>query len=99
MYYISAWASALLVLLDRAMRRPQSVGRVTVQIPALFLLNIARGVGGTKQNNKMGKLLFSLLSSCDFTRKSHVVGTEKKKWAQWLLSMVLLLVKSLAIGD
>lgn len=28
--YISAWASALLVQLYRAMRRPQSVGRVTV---------------------------------------------------------------------
>ena len=37
MYYISAWASALLVSTDRAMPEPQSVGRVTVQIPALFL--------------------------------------------------------------
>jgi len=37
MYYISAWASALLVSTDRAMPEPQSVGRATVQIPALFL--------------------------------------------------------------
>ena len=36
-YYISAWASALLVLLSWAMRRPLCVERVTVQIPALFL--------------------------------------------------------------
>jgi hypothetical protein len=36
---ISAWASALLVQQWWAMRRPQSVGRVTVQIPALFLFN------------------------------------------------------------
>ena len=34
---ISAWASALLVQLVRAMRRPWIAGRVTSQIPALFL--------------------------------------------------------------
>ena len=34
--YISAWASALLVQLYRAMRRPQSVGRVTVRLPRFF---------------------------------------------------------------
>ncbi len=47
----------------------------------------------------MEKIFFSFLSSCDFTRKSHVVGTEKKKWAQWLLSMVLLLVKVPSFGQ
>ena len=34
--YISAWASTLLVQQYRAMRRPQSVGRVT-RVPTLFL--------------------------------------------------------------
>jgi hypothetical protein len=34
--YISAWASALLVQLNRAMRRPQDVGRVTEQTLTLF---------------------------------------------------------------
>ena len=34
--YISAWASALLVRLNWAMRRPQSVGRVTVRLPRFF---------------------------------------------------------------
>ncbi len=37
--YISAWASALLVLRYRAMRRPQSAGRVTVQIPSRLICN------------------------------------------------------------
>ena len=36
--YISAWASALLVQLYRAMRRPQYVGRVTVRLPRFFML-------------------------------------------------------------
>ena len=35
--YISAWASALLVRLNWAMRRPQSVGRVTVRLPRFFV--------------------------------------------------------------
>lgn len=48
---------------------------------------------------KMEKMFFSLLSFCDFTRKSYVVGTEKKKWAQWLLSMVLLLVTVPSLGQ
>ena len=34
--YISAWASALLVRLNWAMRRPPSVGRVTVRLPRFF---------------------------------------------------------------
>lgn len=34
--YIQAWASALLVQLDWAMRRPSDVGRVTVKTPTLF---------------------------------------------------------------
>ena len=34
---ISAWASALLVLTGWAMRRPQSVGRVTVTDSRAFL--------------------------------------------------------------
>ena len=34
--YIQAWASALLVQLDWAMRRPSDVGRVTVWTPTLF---------------------------------------------------------------
>ncbi len=48
---------------------------------------------------KMEKMFFSLLSFCNFTRKSYVVGTEKKKWAQWLLSMVLLLVTVPSLGQ
>ena len=35
-YTYTAWASALLVLLFRAMRRPPSVGRVTGKVPTLF---------------------------------------------------------------
>lgn len=35
-YTYTAWASALLVQLFRAMRRPQSVGRVTGKVPTLF---------------------------------------------------------------
>ena len=35
-YTYTAWASALLVLRYRAMRRPQSVGRVTGKVPTLF---------------------------------------------------------------
>ena len=35
-YAYTAWASALLVLLYRAMRRPPSVGRVTGKVPTLF---------------------------------------------------------------
>ena len=34
--YIQAWASALLVLTDWAMREPRSVGRVAVTTPTLF---------------------------------------------------------------
>ena len=48
-YFISAWASALLVSTDKAMPEPQSVGRVTVQIPALFfLLTQAFGLGNLR---------------------------------------------------
>ena len=36
--YISAWASTLLVQQCRAMRRPQSVGRVTGKFPRFFIL-------------------------------------------------------------
>ena len=36
-YTYTAWASALLVLLFRAMREPQSVGRATSKVPTLFL--------------------------------------------------------------
>lgn len=37
-YTYTAWASALLVLLFRAMRRPPSVGRVTGKVPTLFFV-------------------------------------------------------------
>ena len=40
--YISAWASALLVRLNWAMRRPQSVGRVTVRLPRFFRVYIRK---------------------------------------------------------
>lgn len=40
-YIISAWASALLVQLFRAMRRPQFVGRVTGTVPHAFLVPYA----------------------------------------------------------
>jgi sorbitol-specific phosphotransferase system component IIC len=36
--YIQAWASALLVLTDRAMPEPLRVGRVTGKIPTLFCI-------------------------------------------------------------
>lgn len=35
-YTYTAWASALLVLSDWAMRRPRSVGRATGKVPTLF---------------------------------------------------------------
>ena len=37
-YTYTAWASALLVLLFRAMRRPQSVARAAGKVPTLFLV-------------------------------------------------------------
>ena len=40
--YISAWGSALLVQLDWAMRRPLYAGRVMIQAPALFYMNVTR---------------------------------------------------------
>ena len=42
--YISAWASTLLVQQHRAMRRPQSVGRVTGRIPRFFILPSAKSI-------------------------------------------------------
>ena len=54
--YIQAWASALLVQLDWAMRRPSDVGRVTVWTPTLFHViektkNSYGAVVGAKQPN------------------------------------------------
>lgn len=46
-YYISAWASALLVSTRWAMPEPLHVGRVTGQIPTLFYFKYPlRGCGG-----------------------------------------------------
>ena len=45
-YYISAWASALLVLLSWAMRRPQSVGRVTGTDSRAFFVLIGMAESG-----------------------------------------------------
>ena len=54
--YIQAWASALLVQLDWAMRRPSDVGRVTVWTPTLFhiiekTINLYDAVVGAMQPN------------------------------------------------
>lgn len=54
--YISAWASALLVLLNWAMRRPLSVGRVTVWTPTLFSY--------TRRNNLLTAIFGSLRRKC-----------------------------------
>lgn len=54
--YISAWASALLVLLNWAMRRPLSVGRVTVWTPTLFSY--------TRRNNLLTAVFGSLRRKC-----------------------------------
>lgn len=51
--YIQAWASALLVQLDWAMRRPSDVGRVTVWTPTLFHI-----IGKTK--NSYGAVMESI---------------------------------------
>ena len=49
MIYISAWASTLLVLTNRAMPEPQCVGRVTRELPRCLCISIVvisvRGVG------------------------------------------------------
>ena len=54
--YISAWASALLVRLNWAMRRPLSVGRVTVWTPTLFSY--------TRRNNLLTAIFGSLRRKC-----------------------------------
>ena len=54
--YISAWASALLVLLNWAMRRLLSVGRVTVWTPTLFSY--------TRRNNLLTAVFGSLRRKC-----------------------------------
>lgn len=54
--YISAWASALLVLLNWAMRRPLSVGRVTVWTPTLFSY--------TRRNNLLTAIFGRLQRKC-----------------------------------
>ena len=54
--YISAWASALLVLLNWAMRRPLSVGRVTVWTPTLFSY--------TRRNNLLTAIFGRLRRKC-----------------------------------
>ena len=54
--YISAWASALLVRLNWAMRRPLSVGRVTVWTPTLFSY--------TRRNNLLTAIFGRLRRKC-----------------------------------
>ena len=88
-YTYTAWASALLVLLFRAMRRPQSVGRVTGKVPTLFsyihfntfLFNrLDLGIRAQKRKDKLPRkgLLFLMVHI------GKAIKAELERYTEWL---------------
>ena len=72
--YISAWASALLVQTDWAMRRPQTVGRVTgTDSRAFFMFCLIRGV--YRQINKVMKKIVLIVLGLLLILTSYAQGT------------------------